>query len=35
VWFEKTLQFPAAIEGARLEHNFEDGILMIRLWKSE
>src|SRR5687768_10840442 len=28
--FEKTLQFPAAIEGARLEHNFEDGILMIR-----
>jgi HSP20 family protein len=33
--FEKTLQFPAAIEGARLEHNFEDGILMIRLWKSE
>jgi HSP20 family protein len=33
--FEKTLQFPAQIEGARLEHNFEDGILMIRLWKSE
>src|SRR5215208_2653629 len=31
--FEKTLQFPAAIEGARLEHNFEDGILIIRLWK--
>ena len=33
--FEKTLQFPSAIEGARIEHNFEDGILIIRLWKSE
>jgi HSP20 family protein len=33
--FEKTLQFPAPIEGARIEHNFEDGILIIRLWKSE
>ena len=31
--FEKTLQFPAVIEGARIEHNFEDGILIIRLWK--
>ena len=31
--FEKTLQFPSAIEGARVEHNFEDGILIIRLWK--
>jgi HSP20 family protein len=33
--FEKTLQFPAAIEGARIEHNFEDGILIIRLWKGD
>ena len=33
--FEKTLKFPAAIEGARLEHNFEDGILIIRLWKGD
>ena len=33
--FEKTLQFPSAIEGARIEHNFEDGILIIRLWKGE
>ena len=33
--FEKTLQFPATIEGARIEHNFEDGILIIRLWKGE
>lgn len=33
--FEKTLQFPAAIEGARIEHNFDNGILIIRLWKGE
>lgn len=33
--FEKTLKFPAMIEGARVEHNFEDGLLIIRLWKSE
>jgi HSP20 family protein len=33
--FEKTLQFPSAIEGARIEHNFEDGILIIRLWKGD
>ncbi len=33
--FEKTLTFPAVIEGARIEHNFEDGILIIRLWKGE
>ena len=33
--FEKTLQFPAPIEGARIEHNFEDGILMIQLWKGD
>ena len=33
--FVKTLQFPSAIEGARIEHNFEDGILIIRLWKGD
>ena len=33
--FEKTLNFPAVIEGARIDHNFEDGILIIRLWKGE
>ena len=33
--FEKTLQFPGVIEGARIEHNFEDGILIIRLWKGD
>ncbi len=33
--FEKTLTFPSVIEGARIEHNFEDGILMIRLWKCD
>lgn len=33
--FEKTLTFPAPIEGARIEHNFEDGLLIIRLWKAE
>lgn len=33
--FEKTLTFPAQIEGAKIEHNFEDGLLIIRLWKSE
>ena len=33
--FEKTLQFPSVIEGARIEHNFEDGILIIRLWKAD
>jgi HSP20 family molecular chaperone IbpA len=33
--FEKTLQFPAAIEGARIEHNFDNGLLLIRLWKSD
>ena len=32
--FEKTLTFPAVIEGARIEHNFEDGLLIIRLWKA-
>jgi HSP20 family protein len=33
--FEKTLKFPAMIEGARVEHNFEDGLLIIRLWKGD
>jgi len=33
--FEKTLQFPASIEGARIEHNFENGLLIIRLWKAD
>jgi HSP20 family protein len=33
--FEKSLQFPAMIEGASIEHNFDNGILVIRLWKSE
>ena len=33
--FEKTLSFPASIEGASVEHNFEDGLLLIRLWKGE
>ena len=31
--FEKTLQFPASIEGASIEHNFDNGLLIIRLWK--
>lgn len=30
--FEKTLKFPAAIEGAKIEHNFDNGILIIQLW---
>jgi HSP20 family protein len=33
--FEKTLQFPASIEGAQIEHNFENGLLIIHLWKSD
>lgn len=33
--FEKTLQFPDTIEGASIEHNFENGLLLIRLWKGE
>ena len=33
--FEKSLQFPAPIEGARIEHNFDNGILIIQLWKGE
>ncbi len=33
--FEKTLKFPASIEGASIEHNFENGLLIIRLWRGE
>lgn len=29
--FEKTLKFPASIEGVRLDHLFENGLLIIRL----
>lgn len=32
--FEKTLKFPASIEGATVEHNFENGLLLIRLKKA-
>ena len=31
--FEKTLNFPASIEGAKLEHNYQDGLLLIYLRK--
>lgn len=33
--FEKTLQFPDVIEGARIEHNFDNGLLIIGLRKAE
>ena len=33
--FEKTLKFPASIEGARIEHNFDNGLLLIHLKKGE
>ncbi|CAN5622854.1 hypothetical protein BH24ACI1_BH24ACI1_00550 [soil metagenome] len=33
--FEKTLAFPASIDGASIEHNFDNGLLIIRLWKGE
>ncbi|HEV2884259.1 MAG TPA: Hsp20/alpha crystallin family protein [Pyrinomonadaceae bacterium] len=29
--FEKTIQFPAPIEAATVEHNYENGFLIIRL----
>ena len=32
--FEKTLNFPASIEGAKIEHNFENGLLIIHLKKA-
>jgi HSP20 family protein len=31
--FEKTLNFPASIDGAKLEHNYENGLLLIYLRK--
>lgn len=31
--FEKTLRFPATLEGARIEHGFENGLLIITLIK--
>jgi len=33
--FEKVLKFPASIEGASIEHNFDNGLLIINLWKGE
>jgi HSP20 family protein len=33
--FEKTLKFPASIDGATIEHNFDNGLLIIRLRKGE
>jgi HSP20 family protein len=33
--FEKTLEFPRTIDGASIEHNFDNGLLIIRLWKGE
>ena len=33
--FEKTLRFPASIEGATVENNFENGLLLIRLHKEK
>ena len=32
--FEKTLRFPATIEGAKIEHEFENGLLIISLEKA-
>lgn len=31
--FEKTLSFPASIDGAIIEHNFDNGLLIIHLKK--
>jgi HSP20 family protein len=31
--FEKNLEFPASIERAKLEYNFENGLLMVHLIK--
>ncbi|MEQ1604526.1 MAG: Hsp20/alpha crystallin family protein [Pyrinomonadaceae bacterium] len=33
--FEKTLRFPAAIDGASVEHQFENGLLIISLRKAK
>ena len=32
--FEKTLRFPATIDGAKIEHVFENGLLIINLRKA-
>lgn len=32
--FEKTLRFPSTIEGAKVEHIFEDGLLIVHLKKA-
>lgn len=32
--FEKTLKFPASIDGASVEHEFENGLLIIKLRKA-
>lgn len=33
--FEKTLRFPASIDGASIENNFDNGLLIIHLRKGE
>jgi len=33
--FEKTLNFPAPIDGTTVEHNFDNGLLLIKLRKGE
>ena len=33
--FEKTIQFPAPIEGASLKHDYRDGFLIINLHRAE
>ena len=33
--FEKTIQFPAPIEGASLKHDYRDGFLIIDLHRGE
>jgi HSP20 family protein len=33
--FEKTLKFPAPIDGAKVEHKFDNGLLIITLHKSD
>lgn len=33
--FEKTIQFPAPIEGAKLKRDYSDGFLIINLYRSE
>ncbi|MDQ3041896.1 MAG: Hsp20/alpha crystallin family protein [Acidobacteriota bacterium] len=33
--FEKSLEFPDVIDGASIEHNFDNGLLIIRLWKED